>query len=89
MAQNDQAYIKLQKHLDRQPVGFPATRSGVELKILIHIFTSEEAEIVSFMSYKSEPLKTIFDKVRHLVESPEKLEKILDRIQKKAASNPK
>ena len=83
MAQNDQVYINLQKHLDRQPVGFPATRSGVEIKILKHIFTPEEAEIVSFLNYKSEPLKTIFGKVRHLVESPDKLEKILDRIQKK------
>ena len=83
MAQNDQVYIKLQKHLDRQPVGFPATRSGVEIKILKHIFTPEEAEIVSFLSYKFEPLKTIFGKVGHLVESPEELEKIIDRIQKK------
>ena len=83
MAQNDQVYIKLQKHLDSQPVGFPATRSGVEIKILKHIFTPEEAEIVSFLSYKSEPLKTIFGKVGHLVESLEELEKIIDRIQKK------
>ncbi|MGD8645479.1 MAG: 4Fe-4S ferredoxin, partial [Desulfobacterales bacterium] len=83
MGQNEQVYIKLQKHLDRQPVGFPATRSGAEIKILKHIFTPEEAEIVSFLNYKAEPLKTIFGKVGHLVESPEKLEKILDRIQKK------
>jgi len=83
MAQNDQVYIKLQKHLDSQPVGFPATRSGVEIKILKHIFTPEEAEIVSFLNYKFEPLNTIFGKVGHLVESPEELEKILDRIQKK------
>ena len=83
MAQNDQIYIKLQKHLDSQPVGFPATRSGVEIKILKHIFAPEEAEIVSFLSYKFEPLQFIFSKVGHLVESPEKLEKILDLIQKK------
>jgi Pyruvate/2-oxoacid:ferredoxin oxidoreductase delta subunit len=83
MAQNDQVYIKLQKHLDSQAVGFPATRSGVEIKILKHIFSPEEAEIVSFLSYKLEPLKTIFGKVGHLVESLEELEKIVDRIQKK------
>jgi hypothetical protein len=83
MEQNDQIYIRLQKHLDSQPVGFPATRSGVEIKILKHIFTPEEAEIVSFLSYKFEPLKFIFSKVGHLVESLEELEKIIDRIQKK------
>jgi Pyruvate/2-oxoacid:ferredoxin oxidoreductase delta subunit len=83
VAQNDQIYIKLQKHLNSQPVGFPATRTGVEIKILKHIFTPEEAEIVTFLSYKFEPLKTIFGKVEHLVESPEELENILDPIQKK------
>jgi len=83
MEQNDQVYIKLQKHLDSQAVGFPATKTGVEIRILKHIFTPEEAEIASFLSYKFEPLKIIFSRVEHLVESPEELEKILDRIQKK------
>jgi NAD-dependent dihydropyrimidine dehydrogenase PreA subunit len=81
--QNDQVYIKLQKHLDNQAVGFPATRSGVEIKILKHIFTPEEAEIATYLSYRFEPLKTIFNRVGHLVESPEELEKLLHRIQKK------
>jgi electron transport complex protein RnfB len=79
----DQVYVNLQKHLDDQAVGFPATRSGVEIKILKHIFTPEEAEITSYLSYKLEPLKAIFDRVGHLLESPEELEKLLDGIQKK------
>jgi len=83
MEQNDQAYIKLQKHLDNQAVGFPATKTGVEIRILKHIFTPEEAKIASFLSYKVEPLKMIYSRVEHLVESPEELEKIFDRIQKK------
>ena len=83
MEQNDHVYIKLQKHLDNQAVGFPATRSGVELKILKHIFTPQEAEIATYLSYRLEPLKTIFDRVGHLVESPEELEALFDRIQKK------
>jgi Pyruvate/2-oxoacid:ferredoxin oxidoreductase delta subunit len=83
MESNDEVYIRLQKHLDNQPVGFPATQSGVEIKILKHIFTPEEAEITSCLSYKLEPPKMIFDKVGHLVESPEELEKLLDRILKK------
>ena len=83
MGQNDQVYTKLQKHLDNQAVGFPATKTGVEIRILKHIFTSEEAKIASFLSYKFEPLKIIYSRVEHLVESPEELEKILDRIQKK------
>jgi electron transport complex protein RnfB len=81
--QNEQVYIKLQKHLDKQVVGFPATRSGVEIKILKHIFTPEEAEIACCLNYKLEPLKTIFNRAGHRVDSPEKLERRLDRIQEK------
>jgi electron transport complex protein RnfB len=80
---NDQIYVRLQKHLDSQAVGFPATRSGVEIKILKHIFTPEEAEITSYLNYKPEPVQTIFGRVGHLVETPEELEVLLDRIQKK------
>ena len=83
MDPDDQIYIRLQKHLDNQAVGFPATRSGVEIKILKHIFTPQEAEIVSYLSYKPEPLQTIFGRVGQLVKSLEALEKLLDRIQKK------
>jgi Pyruvate/2-oxoacid:ferredoxin oxidoreductase delta subunit len=81
--QNDQVYIKLQKHLDKQAVGFPATRSGVEIKILKHIFTPEEAEIACCLSYKFEPLKSIFSRADHLVDSQEELGACLDRMQKK------
>jgi electron transport complex protein RnfB len=83
MQQNEQVYKKLQKHLDNQAIGFPATRSGVEIKILKYIFTPDEAEIACCLSYKFEPLKTIFSKAGHRVDSPEELEKCLDRIQKK------
>ena len=60
MEQENQVYVKLQKHLDNQAVGFPATRSGAEIKLLKHIFTPEEAEIACCLSYKFEPLETIF-----------------------------
>ncbi|MFH1983442.1 MAG: hypothetical protein ABIL58_16480 [Pseudomonadota bacterium] len=43
MEDQDQVYRQLQQHLDRMPVGFPATRSGDELEILKHIFSAEEA----------------------------------------------
>ena len=83
MKTDDQAYITLQKHLDNQAVGFPSTRSGVDLKILKHIFTPQEAALAACLSCKPETLETIFDKARHLVDTPEALRKALDRIQKK------
>lgn len=83
MEQTDQVYIKLQQHLNRQAVGFPATKTGAEIRILKHIFTPEEADIASFLSYHYEPLEMIYRRAAHLAASPAQLEKMLDRIQKK------
>jgi ferredoxin len=80
---NDQIYVNLQQHLDRQAVGFPASRSRVELKVLHHIFTPAEAEIATCLDYKPEPLETIYPRARHLVASPAELARVLDGILKK------
>ncbi|MFH1113866.1 MAG: 4Fe-4S ferredoxin, partial [Pseudomonadota bacterium] len=42
---NDEVYHKLAKVLDTLPNGFPATESGIEIKILKKIFTPEEADL--------------------------------------------
>ena len=81
--QNNQVYTKLQKHLNQQAIGFPATRSGAEIKVLKHIFTPEEAEIARCLSFKFEPLETIYRRAGHLVDSADELEKHLHRIQQK------
>ena len=83
MEQDNQVYTRLQRHLDRQAVGFPATRSGVEIKLLKHIFTPEEAGIACCLSHKYEPLETIFHRAGHLVASAGELEQRLEGIQKK------
>ncbi len=38
-------YEKLREHLDNLPVGFPKTKSGVEIRILKRLFTEEEAKV--------------------------------------------
>ena len=40
----DNAYSRLREFLDQFPLGFPATPSGVEIKILKRLFTEEEAK---------------------------------------------
>jgi len=80
---NEKVYIDLQRHLDRQAIGFPATKSGVELRILKHIFSPREAEIAACLSYKLEPVETLFERARHLVESTRTLSEILHGIEKK------
>ena len=64
MEKNEHVYIKLQRHLDSQAVGFPATKSGSEIRILKHIFTPQEAEIATCLTYKLEPLETVFERAR-------------------------
>ncbi len=83
MTTTELAYIKLQRHLDSQAVGFPATKSGAEIRILKHIFTPIEAEAATCLSFRFESLETIFNRAGYLVESPEQLEKLLDSIEKK------
>ena len=79
----DRVYVRLQRHLNRQAVGFPATKSGAEIKILKHIFTPREAEIATCLSYKLEPLEKAFERAQNMVGAPEELAAILDGIEKK------
>lgn len=44
------AYKRLARALDRLPSGFPETESGVELRLLARLFTSEEADIFCALS---------------------------------------
>ncbi len=83
MEKNEKVYIDLQRHIDSQAIGFPATKKGSELKILKHIFSPKEAEVAACLTYKLEPLETVFERAGHLVESPEKLTEILDAIENK------
>jgi Pyruvate/2-oxoacid:ferredoxin oxidoreductase delta subunit len=79
----DPSYIKLQRHLNRQAVGFPATRSGAELRILAHIFTPRQARIATCLSYQFQSLEQIYDKARHWVDSIEALAQELSDLQAK------
>ncbi|NVM01316.1 MAG: 4Fe-4S binding protein [Candidatus Helarchaeota archaeon] len=42
---SDEPYFRLREYLDRFPIGFPKTSSGIEIKILKKLFTEEEAKI--------------------------------------------
>jgi len=57
--ESDTLYKHLREHLDRMAVGFPATESGVEIRILKRLFTPEEAEIALELSAIPEPAAAI------------------------------
>ena len=51
----ENVYRKLARRLDAIPHGFPATESGVELRLLAKIFTPEEAALATVMRLTREP----------------------------------
>jgi len=55
----EDVYRKLAKHLDNLPGGFPATETGVELRILKRFFKPEEAELALRVSLIPEEAKVI------------------------------
>ncbi len=52
-------YKRLAEHLDNLPAGFPATESGVELRILQRLFDPEEASIATALTMRPEPAEAI------------------------------
>ena len=42
---HEEVYHKLAKVLDTLPNGFPATESGIEIRLLKKIFTPEQADL--------------------------------------------
>jgi len=52
-------YERLQERLDMFPQGFPKTESGVELEVLQHLFTPDEAEIMLNLRPTPEKLSAI------------------------------
>lgn len=71
------AYRRLAKKLDELPNGYPATESGVELKILQKIFTPEEAE----MTLKMRPMPETVEAVAERLGKPvDEMQEILDHM---------
>jgi len=90
METENQIYRGLQKHLDRLPGGFPEVASGLDIKLLKHLFTPEEARVAIQLSMNPELLKRIYDRVRKsgMNVSIEELQKILDEMLRKGTLVP-
>ena len=55
----DSIYRQLQQRLDLFSMGFPATASGIELKILRHLFSEEDADLFLAMSHTLEDAEAV------------------------------
>ena len=85
MGNKDNVYIDLQKHLDKQAVGFPPTKSGVELGILKHFFDPEQAGLALHLDYQPKSATDVFNSVKGSGLSLEKVKSMLEGMASKGA----
>lgn len=81
-------YRQLQQTLDEMPNGFPSTKSGVEIRLLKRLFSTEEAKIASKLKFHWkdwESLESIYKRLIPLGYSKEELEHYLDSMISKGA----
>ena len=62
-------FRQLQQRLDRYSVGFPATKSGIELKILKNLFSEEDAAMFLALSPRLEAPETVARRLDQPVET--------------------
>ena len=84
---DDKIYRKLAKFLDRLPVGFPATESGVEIRILKRLFTPEEALITLKLSIIPQEPREFYRPFKRKGYTPEEFDAKLQEMWKKGLIN--
>lgn len=83
MNNNIDIYRQLQEHLDKLPIGFPKTESGVEVKILQLLFDPFEARVALCLSLGNASIITVQKRMRRKFNEecePENLRKTLDKM---------
>ena len=85
MESNADVYRQLQRHIDNMPVAFPESESGLDIKLLKHLFTPEEAKIALELSALPEPLERIHKRLKKTGISVDDLEKTLDNLTEKGS----
>ena len=64
MLTDNQIYRQFQIQLDKYPIGYPATKSGVEIDILEYFFTPLQAKIALCLTLRSIPVAKISKRLK-------------------------
>jgi electron transport complex protein RnfB len=56
---SEDVYTQLREFMDTLPGGYPATESGVEIKLLKKLFTPEQAELTMQLGQEPEEVQSI------------------------------
>jgi Na+-translocating ferredoxin:NAD+ oxidoreductase subunit B len=78
---SEKIYTQLQEHLDQQAVGFPATKSGVEIRILKELFTPEQANLALHLNYQPQSVLEIFNQINNKDVSCEQIQITLEEME--------
>ncbi len=76
----DKEYRLLARRLDEIPNGYPATESGVELKLLAKLFSPLEADLAASMSLEPDPIPVIAE--RYGIAEPEAKALLIGMVKK-------
>ena len=79
------AYRRLREHLDQQPVGYPSTRSGVEIRLLKVSFTPQEAEVALALDWQCRDFDDIRQRARSQGRSDDELRALLRSMESKGS----
>jgi Na+-translocating ferredoxin:NAD+ oxidoreductase subunit B len=79
------SYKALRRHLNKQPVGYPSSLTGVELRLLKDMFTVDETRAALHLTSKHEPFETIYTRARGKGYSEETFRNLLDSMGKKGS----
>lgn len=78
-------YSALKQHLNKQPVGYPRTLSGVENRLLTEIFTPLDAETALYLTSHFETLETIYGRAKKDNLSMDELEDRLNGMEERGS----
>ncbi len=82
---NKKLYRSLRRHLNSMPVGYPATLSGVEMRLLRRIFTPAHAEAALLLTHRFETPQEILERTKPAGYTAESLRVILEEMTAKGA----
>jgi hypothetical protein len=85
MNEEEKLYRDLQLHLDKQTIGFPATKSGSDIRLLKQLFKPEQAEMAMMLTYRYQSLEQIQERAKKSGKSIEETERILDETAARGA----
>jgi len=62
MTSDDTIYRSLQRHLDKQAIGFPSVKSGADIRLLKRLFTPDEAKLALHLTYEPAPIQQVIER---------------------------